>query len=661
MTHPTRTPRILIVDGHPDQLHATMSLLTAEGYEAIGCSSTFEALPQLKTMACGVAVVNFPFSDLIEPEFLEQLKQASGRLMLILNTGSEASKTTNPTVGLENLAYIERAHDPGEFVRQINRAMCSQLDQCAKELEKAAVERTATSEDREERFRQLVDHIHEVFWLTSADQTQMFYVSPAYETIWGKSCASLYENPSSYLDSIDPEDFERVKQAFSNQGKQPFQEEYRIVKPDGSIRWVLTRAFPVPNAEGKIYRVTGLSKDITDRKRAEEALKKTERQYRQSSKMEAIGTLAGGIAHDFNNILTAILGYTELALATVPKESRTQRNLQEVLTAGHRAKHLVQQILTFSRQSGLEQKPVQIHRVVGEAMKLLRASIPTTIEIRQQIHSESTILGDYNQMHQMIVNLCTNAEYSMRETGGVLSIVLDDVEITEPPPTEHPDLKPGPHVRLMVKDTGQGLSPETLERMFDPFFTTKPIGEGSGMGLAVVHGIITAHGGSVSAESTQGNGTKIEVYLPTITEQVWKSTPTQEPLPYGKESILFVDDEEALVRLGQELLTHLGYTVEVRTSSVHALELFQADPNRFDLVITDQTMPNLTGESLTRELLRIRPGLPIILCTGFSHTLSAEKAKTLGIRAYLMKPLAIRDLAPIVRHVLDEQVDPVPQ
>lgn len=661
MTQPTRTPRILIVEGHPDQLRTTMSLLTAEGYDAIGCSSANDAVKQVKTMGFGVAVVNLPFPDLVETELLEQLKRSSGNLMLILNTGSEASKTTKATVALGDLAYIERAHDPGELLRQINRAMCGQLDQYAKELEKAAAERTATPEEREERFRQLVDHLHEVFWLTSADQTQMFYVSPAYETIWGKSCASLYENPSSYLDSIDPEDFERVKQAFSNQAKRPFHEEYRIVRPDGSIRWVLTRAFPVPNAEGKIYRVTGLSKDITERKRAEEALKKTERQYRQSSKMEAIGTLAGGIAHDFNNILTAILGYTELALATVPKESRTQRNLQEVLTAGHRAKHLVQQILTFSRQSGLEQKPVQIHRVVGEAMKLLRASIPTTIEIRQQIHSESTVLGDYNQMHQMIVNLCTNAEYSMRETGGFLSIVLDDVEITEPSPTEHPDLKPGPHVRLTVKDTGQGLSPETLERMFDPFFTTKPIGEGSGMGLAVVHGIITAHGGSISAESAQGNGTKIEVYLPTITEQLWKGTSNQEPLPYGKESILFVDDEEALVRLGQELLTHLGYTVEVRTSSINALELFQADPNRFDLVITDQTMPNLTGEALTRELLRIRPGLPIILCTGFSHTLSAEKAKTLGIRAYLMKPLAIRDLAPIVRHVLDEQVDPVPQ
>ena len=661
MTQPTRTPRILIVEGQPDQLHTTMSLLTAEGYEAIGCSSVNEAVTHIQTMGYGVAVVNLPLADLAGTEFLEQLKRSSGTLMLILNTPSEASKTTNATGALGDLPFIERAHDPREFLRQINRALCRQLDQVAKESGKTSAERTATPEEREERFRQLVDHIHEVFWLTSADQTQMFYVSPAYETIWGKSCGSLYENPSSYLDSIDPEDFERIKQAFSNQATRPCHEEFRIVRPDGSIRWVLTRTFPVPNAEGQIYRVTGLSKDITERKRAEEALKKTERQYRQSSKMEAIGTLAGGIAHDFNNILTAILGYTELALATVPKESRTQRNLQEVLTAGHRAKHLVQQILTFSRQSGLEQKPVQIHRVVGEAMKLLRASIPTTIEIRQQINSESTILGDYNQMHQMIVNLCTNAEYSMRETGGFLSILLDDVDITEPSPTEHPDLKPGAHVRLTVKDTGQGLSPETLERMFDPFFTTKPIGEGSGMGLAVVHGIITAHGGSISAESTQGNGTKIEVYLPTITEQSWKGTPSQEPLPYGKESILFVDDEEALVRLGQELLTHLGYTVEVRTSSVNALELFQADPNRFDLVITDQTMPNLTGEALTRELLRIRPGLPIILCTGFSHTLSAEKAKTLGIRAYLMKPLAIRDLAPIVRHVLDEQVDPVPQ
>ena len=319
MTQPTRTPRILIVEGHPDQLHTTMSLLTAEGYDAIGSSSASDAVRHLKTMGCGVVVVNLPIPDLAGTELLDQLQRWSRSIKVILNTGSEPSETTNATSVLGDLPYIERAREPREFLRQINRALCSQFDQSAKEFEKTVAERTGTPEDREERFRQLVDHIHEVFWLTAADQTQMFYVSPAYETIWGKSCASLYENPSSYLDSIDPEDFERVKQAFSNQANRPCHEEFRIVRPDGSIRWVLTRTFPVPNAEGKVYRVTGLSKDITERKRAEEALKKTERQYRQSSKMEAIGTLAGGIAHDFNNILTAILGYTELALATVSK------------------------------------------------------------------------------------------------------------------------------------------------------------------------------------------------------------------------------------------------------------------------------------------------------------------------------------------------------
>ena len=405
--------------------------------------------------------------------------------------------------------------------------------------------------------------------------------------------------------------------------------------------------------------MAGVAEDMTEQRRVEETLAKTERQFRQSSRMEAIGTLAGGIAHDFNNILTAILGYTELGLASVQRGSRTQRNLQEILTAGHRAKHLVQQILDFSRQSGQGKKPTPIHMVVREALKLLRATIPSTVEIHQLLKTESTILADPTQLHQVVVILCTNAEYAMRETGGILEITLQDVEVTNDLAPTVAGLQIGPHVRLTVQDSGTGMSSDVLERMFDPFFTTKPIGEGSGMGLAVAHGIITNYGGAIVVDSLGGKGTKIDVYLPTIPTQEWEALVEQGAIPVGKETILFVDDEETIVHLGKELLSQLGYTVEIQTSSLKALNIFRDDPQRFDLVITDQTMPGLTGEGLSRELLRIRPDLPIILCTGYSHIISAEKAKALGIQAYLMKPLAIRDLAPIVRHVLDKPLSPL--
>ncbi len=655
MTKRTRLSHILIVEEDHSQREAIMGPLKDQGYDVIGVGTIREALEQTREENFGVAIIELRLPDGKGIQLLETLKSSSFGIRVIIYTEHSSLDSAKDAVNLGAFAYIEKGKDLSDLLRQVDRAMRSQLDQYAKELEEAVAERTATLQEREERFHQLAEHIHEVFWLSSADKTQMFYVSPAYETIWGNTCASLYEAPSSFLASVHPEDQGQLNLALPKQLLGTYHETYRIIRPDGSIRWIESRAFPIQNEKGDVYRIAGIEEDITDRKRVEAALQKTERQYHQASKMESIGTLAGGIAHDFNNILTAILGYTELAIATVPKESRTNRNLQEVLTAGHRAKHLVQQILTFSRQSGQERVSIDIHHIVQEALKLLRATIPSTIEIRQNIVSKATTLADPTQIHQVIVNLCTNAEFAMREQGGLLDISLDDVEIKDSSSTDRPNLKPGPYIRLTAKDSGVGMTPEVVERMFDPFFTTKPIGEGSGMGLAVVHGIVTTHGGNIFVESAPGIGTKIEVYLPTIRTAIWDVFSTQDPIPSGKESILFVDDEETIVRLGQELLTHLGYSVTVRTSSIEALALFRNDPQHFDMVITDQTMPTMPGDALSRELLRIRPDLPIILCTGFSHVVSAEKAKAMGIRGYLMKPLAIRDLAPIVRHVLDEQ------
>lgn len=390
-------------------------------------------------------------------------------------------------------------------------------------------------------------------------------------------------------------------------------------------------------------------RDITERKRLEE-------QLRQAQKMEAIGTLAGGIAHDFNNILSAIIGYAELATYDIPQADPLQDTMQEVLTAGNRAKDLVQQILTFSRRHEHERKPIHLHLIVNEALKLLRASLPATIDIQSYIRKDiGHVLADPTQIHQVLMNLCTNAGHAMQDTGGLLEIRLDpvNIDINHVLTTHHPSLQPGSHIRLKVHDTGHGMSSEVLERIFEPFFTTKEIGQGTGMGLAVVHGIITSHNGTITVQSAPGQGTTVNIYLPCIKEIAASIEPSQEPIPHGKECILFVDDEVALTRLGQAMLERLGYNVVTRASSIEALAAFRASPQRFDLVITDQTMPQMTGEQLTQDLRQIRPDIPIILCTGFSHAMNADKAQTLGIDGFLMKPLLIDDLGRKIRHVLD--------
>jgi len=639
--------RILIVEDRPGQLEALVNVLAEEGYQVVGAATAAEALAYVKCERFAVAVVDVQAPDVSGVSLLSLLKAKNVEIRLIVNPAFASLDSAKEVMGESAIADLEQTGSPSELLGTIRRMFRDQMTEYTKELETALVE-------RDERFRQLVEHIKEVFWVFAPDQSEAWYVSPQYETVWGRSCAGLFENPRSLWDAVHPQDRPRFPTHQFDPDVEGVQGECRIVRPDHSVRWVRIHTVPIRKPNGELLSLAGVAEDITERKRVEEALTKTERQFRQSSRMEAIGTLAGGIAHDFNNILTAILGYTELALATVPKESRTQRNLQEVLTAGHRAKHLVLQILTFSRQAGQGKKPTPIHMVVREALKLLRSTIPNTIEIRQSLKTEATILADPTQMHQIMVNLCANAEYAMRETGGILNVGLEDVEVAEDLARMISGLQVGPHVRLTVQDTGSGMTPEVLERLFDPFFTTKPIGEGSGMGMAVVHGIITGHRGAIVVDSIVNKGTKIEVYLPTVPTQALDPLHAQNPIPTRKETILFVDDEATIVRLGKELLTQLGYTVEVRTSSIEALSVFRQDPHRFDLVITDQAMPELTGDALSRELLRIRPDLPIILCTGFSHVISAERAKALGIQGYLMKPLAIRDLVPIIRHVLDK-------
>ncbi len=384
-----------------------------------------------------------------------------------------------------------------------------------------------------------------------------------------------------------------------------------------------------------------------------------EAQIVQAQKMQAMGTLAGGIAHEFNNILTAILGFTELATYDVSPATPTYHHLQAVLTAGNRAKELVQQILTFSHQSNPERRAVSLAMLVQESLSLIRASLPTTIAIESHIAPDAgTVLADPTQLHQILMNLCVNADYAMRQTGGILEVAVARIEVDAAFAATDALLQPGSHVRLTVRDTGSGMSPKVMARIFEPFFTTKGIGEGTGMGLAIVHGIVTSYGGAMTVESRPGEGSTFAIYLPQLeAPAAVETSEVAEALPQGHGCILYVDDEELLVYLGREMLESLGYEVTATTSSVEALETFGAMPQRFDLVITDQTMPTLTGENLTKELRRIRADIPIILCTGFSHVIDAEKAKAMGLNAFCMKPLDIGELARTIERVLGHHED----
>ena len=394
---------------------------------------------------------------------------------------------------------------------------------------------------------------------------------------------------------------------------------------------------------------------IIEGMRAEEEHEKLNAQLQQARKMEAIGTLAGGIAHDFNNILGAILGYAEMAYEDSLVGTVNPGDLDHVLQAGNRAKDLVKQILAFSRQAETLRIPLRPAALIKESVKLLRSSIPSTIDIRQDIDAEADlVLADPTQIHQILMNLCTNAYHAMEETGGVLTISLKNKMLSRPESDSYPSVQPGAFVHLSVSDTGQGVSPEIRERIFDPYFTTKEVGKGTGMGLAIVHGIVQRYGGFIDCRSVIGEGTVFNVNLPVLAEVSLPEAATDLIIPVGRESILFVDDEEILAEMAQSMLTRLGYTVTVRTTSLETLATFENQPDAFDLVITDQTMPGMTGLDLARRMLLIRPDLPIILCTGYSSQVSEEQARSAGIRGFALKPMAKADLAALIRKVLDQ-------
>ncbi|MFZ2445239.1 MAG: PAS domain S-box protein [Syntrophobacteraceae bacterium] len=511
----------------------------------------------------------------------------------------------------------------------------------------------AALRESESRFRNLVEGAPEAIFVQQGGR--FVYLNPAMVSLLGGS------KPEELIDRefmarVAPEYRDSVQSRISLQRETgnpaaPIEQEY--LRLDGSRVPVETTTVPIRFRGGDAHLV--FLRDITERKYSEAEQARAEMRLRQAQKMEAIGTMAGGIAHDFNNILGIMFGFTEMTLLELPRDSVEANNLREALQAGKRAKDLVKQILAFSRISKAQAGSLQVRPIVKEAVKMLRAALPSTIEIRQKIevYGEGVVLADPTQIHQILMNLATNAHHAMLQRGGVLEVGLSHVDFGPNDAALPVGLEQGAYVRIVVSDTGHGIAPEIIERIFEPYFTTKPLGEGTGLGLSVIHGIVQSLGGAIAVASQLGNGSTFCVYLPEAESEVASQTDAPVTIMTGCESILFVDDEPGLANTGRTMLQKLGYKVLSTTSSVEALEAFLAAPDNFDLVITDQTMPDITGAELAKQIMRTRPDTPIILCTGYSDTVTAAEAEAMGIRKFVMKPLDMRDLAAIVRRVLD--------
>jgi PAS domain S-box-containing protein len=510
--------------------------------------------------------------------------------------------------------------------------------------------------ESEERYRTLVEMSADWIWELDAEGRYTF-ASPRVTEILGYQPHELIGRVP--FDFMDEEEAKKAREYYEPLvlRLQPFVAAVHVLRHRDDHPIVIeTSGMPFYDRNGTFVGYRGMDRDVTERKRAEEQNAFLHEQLQQAQKMEAIGTLAGGIAHDFNNILTVVLGYGELTSFDLPEGSQARQNLDLSMAAAYRARDLVQQILSFSRQAKQERQYLDIRPIIKESLKFLRASLPSTITIEQDIEENlAPIEADPTQIHQVLMNLCTNAAHAMESRGGVLRVSIRAVEFSTHSTKPEPTMSEGRYVQLSVSDTGQGISNDILQSIFEPYFTTKEVGKGTGLGLSVVHGIMKSYGGTVTVESELGKGSLFKAYFP-ISE-----APQNRPLPDDRgaipvargENILFVDDEKDIANMAKVALTQIGYTVTALDSGVTALNLFQSDPGRFDLVITDMTMPVMTGDVLASKLLSIRPDIPVILCTGFSEQMTEEKAMALGIREYVMKPLVIPQLAKTIEKTLN--------
>ena len=546
-------------------------------------------------------------------------------------------------IGLDSVSEVKMwVEDTGSMLKIVGHVFANALEN--KKVRQAL-------QESEERLRTVFETFPDPVTISQAEDGRCIDVNSAFTRVTGWSPTEMIGKSAAEFDIWEnPAERQKLIDGISEKGKVDNLEAKFCLKDGRTITALMSAVLIRLNDRPHILTIT---RDISELKSAQQEREQLKTQLIQAQKMEAIGTLAGGIAHDFNNILGAIIGYAEMALYDTRLDSMEHYNIDQVLKAGHRAKDLVKQILAFSRKSEQNKQIISLTPIVKEALNLLRASLPTTIEIKQHIESNlDAIFADPTQIHQVMMNLCTNASHAMADTAGILSVSLQNVDLTAKSAALYPDLSAGLYVRLSISDNGHGLDAATLERIFDPYFTTKAQDKGTGMGLAVVHGIVKGHGGSIQVDSTPGEGSRFEILFPIMEKQTVSETEELKALPTGRECILLVDDEDSLIDLGKNMLMKLGYQVKTWTRPIEALDAFRADPQSFDLVISDMTMPNMTGDILATELRQIRTDIPIIICTGYSERINEQRAEELSIQGLIMKPFTIGRLAKTVRRAL---------
>jgi len=544
-----------------------------------------------------------------------------------------------------------------QFYETRNALSKDRLKVLNEELEQRVTATATELSVSEARFRNLVENFFD--WVWEMDKNGVYaYASPSVQQILGYLPSDI--EGCSHRDFTYEKDNAGYMNFFHDciLTERPFKSQLISVRhKNGFPVFLEVSGAPFFTSDGEFSGYRGVSRDVSQRLDMEKSNLELKEHLHQAQKMEAIGNLAGGIAHDFNNILSAILGYAEIAKWQLPKDREASKSVEQIITAGKRATELVKQILTFSRKGDEEKKPLRVDLVVKEALKLLRSSLPTTIDIQTSIDSESgLVLADPTNIHQIVVNLCTNASHAIGNSQGLLQVNVSRVDVHGEQILDVPQVQAGSFILLTVSDSGTGMDTETAARIFEPYFTTKKQEEGTGLGLAVIHAIVEGSHGFIRVESHPGEGTSFQIYLPNVQQSetlLAEPVAEKELLPVGNEQILIIDDEENLTEIVNIHLSKLGYRVTTRTKSSEALALFLADVDFFDLVITDQTMPEVTGAELTQAMLSVQPHLPIILYTGYSSTLSKEDAYGIGVKSFMEKPVSMKLLARTVRHLLD--------
>jgi PAS domain S-box-containing protein len=636
---------VLVADDQKDFADGIAEVLEINGYDVGVAFDRESALSVVEHNGCSIALIDLCLGQTSGIELVASIKAVRPEIECLIMTAYADMDTAIQSLRKGVYDYLRKPINTDELLATLGRC-CEKI----KLREEKELAEAALNQKNQELIRLVaaIDQTNELVFIT--DKKGNFqYVNPSFEHVTGynkdealgknvRILNSGRQNPDFYRNL-----WETISRGDAWRGK--LVNRHR----KGTLFTVEASITPIRDGSGRVVNYVAVTRDITK-------ISMLESQLHQRQKMEAIGTLAGGIAHDFNNILSAIIGYTELALLDSPGGTKVAEQLNKSLNASNRAKELVGQILSFSRGEEHELMPVDMGHVVQDALKLIRASLPATIDIRRSIDvEERTILANQTQIKQVIMNVCANSQHAMNDGGGELEIRLAEAAMDKDFSLQYPELNPEDYLLLTIRDTGHGMPGGVLERIFDPYFTTKEKEEGTGLGLAIVHRIVQDHKGRIRVQSGSGNGTVFYIYFPHAFREtvVQEASVVSEKIPVGNERILVVDDEEDIVSIIRSMLTRLGYRVTTFLKSKAALTAFKEGPDRFDAIITDMTMPEMTGEMLIARIREIRPDIPVLLCSGYREMLPKGCEVRLGINGVLMKPISMVDMATTLRRALD--------